>query len=234
MNTRGIQEALQARGYDPGPVDGVRGRLTIAAIRAFQAANGLAADGFVGARTGVALFGPRRLDEPALPVLPALPWYSEAWRLIGVDEDAGTGSNAVILKWAEDLDLDYGDDEIPWCGLFVAHCIGAQLPDEPLPANPLGARSWGRFGDHVTPQPGAVMVFWRESRQGFKGHVAFYAGEDDTHYHVLGGNQSNSVSVMRIGKDRFLDARWPKTGGKPSGQRRRVRRDGTPVSANEQ
>ena len=39
MNTREIQLALQAKGFDPGPIDGVRGRMTIAAVKAFQAAN---------------------------------------------------------------------------------------------------------------------------------------------------------------------------------------------------
>jgi len=43
------------------------------------------------------------------------------------------------------------------------------------------------------------------------GHVGFYAGEDERAYHVLGGNQSDSVSITRIPKDRLLEARWPST-----------------------
>ncbi len=40
-----IQRALQAKGFNPGPIDGVVGAETSAAIRAFQQANGLATGG---------------------------------------------------------------------------------------------------------------------------------------------------------------------------------------------
>ena len=45
--TRQIQLALKRRGYDPGPVDGLMGRRTSNAIRAFQAEHGLAVTGMV-------------------------------------------------------------------------------------------------------------------------------------------------------------------------------------------
>ena len=51
-----IQEALVAAGYDPGPIDGIEGPLTRAAIAAFQADRGLEADGLVGPLTHAALF----------------------------------------------------------------------------------------------------------------------------------------------------------------------------------
>jgi len=41
-----LQNALAARGYDPGPADGVVGSRTRAALRAWQKAVGLPADGF--------------------------------------------------------------------------------------------------------------------------------------------------------------------------------------------
>jgi hypothetical protein len=56
-----------------------------------------------------------------------------------------------------------------------------------------------------------VLVFWRGKRNGSLGHVGFYHSEDSQSYHVLGGNQSNSVNLTRIGKDRLLDARWPRS-----------------------
>jgi peptidoglycan hydrolase-like protein with peptidoglycan-binding domain len=43
--TRQIQLGLKRRGYDPGPVDGLLGRRTARAIRAFQADHGLAVTG---------------------------------------------------------------------------------------------------------------------------------------------------------------------------------------------
>ena len=39
------------------------------------------------------------------------------------------------------------------------------------------------------------------------GHVGIYVGEDKTHYHIIGGNQGNEVSIMRIAKNRMHEAR---------------------------
>lgn len=90
MNVLEIQMALHAKGFDPGPHDGIRGRRTIAAIRAFQIANGLVADGIVGPVTGAKLFTTFKPDPNATPpVSVELPWYAEAWRLLGVTEVAG-------------------------------------------------------------------------------------------------------------------------------------------------
>lgn len=46
-----IQEALEKAGFKPGPIDGVMGSQTRAAIREFQKANDLKPDGIVGKRT---------------------------------------------------------------------------------------------------------------------------------------------------------------------------------------
>jgi soluble lytic murein transglycosylase-like protein len=66
----GLQVALKAKGLYRGPVDGVSGPKTLAAVRAFQRKAGLAADGVAGPRTrrklgrlGRPLFG-RRLIRP--------------------------------------------------------------------------------------------------------------------------------------------------------------------------
>lgn len=50
-----LQEMLNARGYDCGKVDGIFGKGTEAAVKAFQKANGLDADGVVGRKTWAAL-----------------------------------------------------------------------------------------------------------------------------------------------------------------------------------
>jgi uncharacterized protein (TIGR02594 family) len=102
----------------------------------------------------------------------------------------------------------YTNDDIPWCGLFVAHIMN----DNGIKYgfnNPLGARSWLKFGEKCDPQYGAVMVFWRGKRNGWTGHVGVYVSEDSNYYHILGGNQSNSVNVTKIAKNRLLGARWP-------------------------
>jgi hypothetical protein len=48
-------------------------------------------------------------------------------------------------------------------------------------------------------------------RAGWQGHVGFYAGEDGSAFSVLGGNQSDRVSMARISRERLLGAYWPTT-----------------------
>jgi peptidoglycan hydrolase-like protein with peptidoglycan-binding domain len=45
---RDLQDALKAPGYNPGPIDGVFGATTEAAVKAFQQAKGISADGVFG------------------------------------------------------------------------------------------------------------------------------------------------------------------------------------------
>jgi uncharacterized protein (TIGR02594 family) len=213
MDVLKIQKALKSQGFDPGPLDGIWGRLTTAAVKEFQSRNGLPADGVLTPSTAAKILANARPSNSS-----GLVWMDEARRLKGTKEVVGVGSNPTILNWATDLGIPYSGDDIPWCGLFVAHCIGATLPGEALPTNPLGARNWSKFGSACTPVDGAVLVFWRESKASGKGHVGFYNGEDDSAYHVLGGNQSDKVNIARVGKDRFLGARWPKAAAGLTGE----------------
>jgi len=49
------------------------------------------------------------------------------------------------------------------------------------------------------------MVFTRSGG----GHVGLYVGEDAGAYHILGGNQSNAVTITRIARERLSAMRWP-------------------------
>lgn len=217
-----VQARLKALGYDPGPIDGIRGRRTMAAVSQFQRAHGLEDDGLVGPKTAPALFGTSRQQQqqiagkPASAFPDAMPWLVEARRLEGTREIAGKRHSPVIMGWAQKLGLWYPDDETPWCGLFAAHCIGSQLPDEALPTNPLGARNWLKFGRGIdAPVEGAIVVFWRGRRDGWQGHVGFVVGSDATHVWVLGGNQSNEVNIRKFPRSRVLGYRWPLTAMRP-------------------
>jgi len=221
MDWKLIQKHLRSLGFDPGPLDGIRGRKTIDAVKRFQESRWLGVDGIVGPITLNALLV--AANKPQLPpeeaVQDAWPWLDTAHRLLlsGVKEAPGPANNPLIMGWGKKLKIDYARDEIPWCGLFVGHCVAEALPTEPLPTNPLGARNWAKFGIKCKPQPGAVMVFWRGSKDGWQGHVGFYKAEDDTAYQIVGGNQSNAVTVARMAKNRLLASRWPKTAFPPVG-----------------
>ena len=128
----------------------------------------------------------------------------EAYSLLGISEVLGKDHNPVILKWADEVGLKniYTADEIPWCGLFVAYvCKKAK---KEIVKNPLWARNWAKFGTKENEALlGDILVFSR----GSGGHVGFYVGEDKKCYHVLGGNQGDKVSVVRIVKSRCIAIR---------------------------
>jgi uncharacterized protein (TIGR02594 family) len=130
----------------------------------------------------------------------------EALRLYGIVEVPGKVNAPEIMAWAKELDLEdsYVADAVPWCGLFAAVVV-KRAGWTPVDA-PLWARNWRRFGQmSIEAGLGDVLVFQRESG----GHVGFYVGEDSTAFHVLGGNQGDAVSIIRVAKNRLLGARRP-------------------------
>lgn len=138
-----------------------------------------------------------------------LPWVVEGKKVFGLHE---ARDKQALTEWLKSDGQRLGDTEkLPWCGDYVETAIKNSLPNEPFEgavgANPYWARNWLKFGNPIEPLYGAIVVFSR----GNGGHVGFLVGEDDTDYYVLGGNQSNRVSVTRISKSRALGYRWPKT-----------------------
>ncbi len=138
-------------------------------------------------------------------------WMVEARKLIGQREIPGPQHNRWIADGWKRLGAGwFTDDETPWCGLFVAHCIEAA--GLPFPKLFPRAMAWADWGKACPPTVGAVGVFKRSGG----GHVGFLVGEDVRHYHVLGGNQSNAVNIMRLAKDRAVAVRWPVSLGLPT------------------
>lgn len=226
MTFQEFQRGLIALGYDLGRAgaDGVPGRMTQAATIKFKESVGLTSTPLIGPKTvsamKSALAATRNAKAPpAHPSeVPPPVWMIEAARYLNVREVSGKGSNPTILAWAKSLGsrvlgISYTDDDIPWCGLFVAQCIAATLPKEALPAIVVRASSWDKFGVPASLGLGAVLRFGRQGG----GHVGFYAGEtrDGRLLRVLGGNQSNRVSYAMLERDRLVSIRWPTTGGTP-------------------
>lgn len=143
MNITEIQRRLAALGYDPGPIDGIRGPRTIAAIRAFQAARGLMVDGIVGPQTRAALNAALQGAASATPaqpvtagVVPAvwmpraamkrvhLHWTAGAYSASGLDQRAyhllvdGTAT-LVRGKWPISANVNCPK------GAYAAHTLNA-------------------------------------------------------------------------------------------------------------
>lgn len=222
-----VQRRLRDLGFDPGPLDGIRGPKTDAAIVAFKKSIGFRARPYYGPLTEAALFAGLRRE--ASGSASQMPWMDVARDVLGLHEQRDTGR---LRQWFDASVAWIDPREIPWCGAFVATCYRQWQPGIDLPDNPLGARNWMRFGQATGPQLGACLVFWRGSKAGWKGHVGFYYGEDGTHFHVLGGNQSNAVTVTRVAKARLLGARWPL--GRPQPKKIiHLSPSGAPVTTNE-
>jgi len=183
-----IQSGLDRLGHTPGAIDGQWGVRTASAMKALLAANGRAAS--------LAPPGP-------------LPWITEAKSVLGRHE---ARDRSWLMDWLKRDGRSLGDPgKNPWCGDLVETCIRMGLPNEPLlgalGTNPYWARNWLLFGRDTKPVTGAVLIFSR----GTGGHVGFALGQDDTHFYVLGGNQSDAVTIARVAKSRLLGARWPAT-----------------------
>lgn len=133
-------------------------------------------------------------------------WISTARNLIGTKEIPGPKHNSWIAQgWARLGAGWFNDDETPWCGFFVAHCMNAVGLDYPSKGMFARAKEWLKWGKACKPQLGAVVVFGRNGG----GHVGFLVGQSATNFYVLGGNQGNMVSITPIAKNRALGYRWP-------------------------
>lgn len=153
----------------------------------------------------------------------------EALKLYGTKEAEGSHDNPEIMEWAKEVGIsDYVHDSIAWCGLFMA--VVAYRSGKTVVNSPLWAANWLKFGvKSDIPQLGDVLVFQRPGGN----HVGLYVGEDATTYHVLGGNQSDSVSITRIQKARLRGSRREYKVAAPANVRSIQLSPTGPVSTNE-
>lgn len=137
-------------------------------------------------------------------------------RFIGhLQERPGTASHPYI-EWAHSLSglgLDTPDD-VPWCSSWLnslAWLLG--LPRSKSAA----ARSWLKVGSPVVSlfeaQVGNDVVILNrggssDPNVSGPGHVGIFAGlQGNTHVLLLGGNQSDAVTVQAFPVDRVLGIR---------------------------
>lgn len=136
-------------------------------------------------------------------------WLQLARGEIGVEEWAGKKNNPRVLQYYVDAGHpEIKADEVSWCAAFT--CAMLERAGYASPKT-LAARDfcdWGR--EARAPYVGCVAVFWRTSPKGWQGHVGFYVGETPTHILVLGGNQSDGVTVAKMPKSRLLGYREPR------------------------
>lgn len=171
----------------------------------------------------------------------------EALKEHGVRETRGSENNAAIVRWADEVEdavstpytrwaADwYNADSIPWCGLFmavVAVRASQGRPERMPPPKYLSAADWLNYGSPiavVNAMLGDVLIFTRDGGA----HVGIYVGEDEQNFHVLGGNQSDAVTITRIAKSRCSGVRRPIYNVKPVNVRKIFYSATGPISTNE-
>lgn len=186
-----IQRGLHGTGHYQGTFLGVPGPKTQAAYDAYWAGQSPAA------------------VAPVIPLVGGVPWMREADRWLGLREIAGSKHHPQILGWWQSIRQSYRDDETAWCAAFV----GGVLEEVGIQSSrSAAARSYETYGVAVpTPTYGAITVFWRGSKSGWQGHVAFLVGVTAAgDLLCLGGNQSDAVTVAKFSRDRLLGFRFPK------------------------
>lgn len=144
----------------------------------------------------------------------------EGLKLLGTVEVAGNGNSPTIMGWRDELNgagwpiVGFSGDAVPWCGLFAA--VVAHRARKPVVASPLWADNWRKWGISVVAADASLGDLVTYSRPGGN-HVAFLIGEDAAGYdHVLGGNQSDAVNIMRIARSRRTSVRRPAYANRPA------------------
>lgn len=136
-------------------------------------------------------------------------------RFIGLHEVSGSTANPAILAMLQLDDQWPEDDSVPWCSAFVNYvCFLLDLPR----SRSLRARSWlnvGRPVLYIQARTGFDVVILKRGAGeqpgpeviDAPGHVGFYAGTADGRLLVLGGNQSDMVSIAPFAPLRILGVR---------------------------
>jgi uncharacterized protein (TIGR02594 family) len=151
------------------------------------------------------------IPAPPLAALAEPDWLRVARDELGEKEVPGTGSNPRIVEYHGWTGGGPQPDGVPWCGAFVAFCLG-QAGMVAKGKGSARAADWLSFGDALpAPRPGCIVVL-RPQAPGASGHVGFWVKEDAGFIHLLGGNQSDAVTVQRfpLGELRSNGYRWPR------------------------
>jgi uncharacterized protein (TIGR02594 family) len=134
-------------------------------------------------------------------------WLTAARSYLGTAEKPGAMDNPTIVQFFHDVGhARVNDDETAWCAAFVGSMLERTGH---LSTRALNARSYLSCGMALAqPRLGCIVVF-RRGNSSWQGHVAFYISHDENYVRVLGGNQSNRVSIATYPRRDLLGYRWP-------------------------
>lgn len=144
--------------------------------------------------------------------LPELSWIAEFRKHVGLKEVKGIKHNLTIVGWVKSLGGWWAEDETPWCGVLVAHCL--KTAGIAYPKAWYRALAYKTMGTKLSkPAYGCVAI---KTRKG-GGHVCFVVGKTPSGKLVCGGgNQNDSVSYALFNVEDFEEFRWYGKTSKPA------------------
>lgn len=148
-------------------------------------------------------------------------WYIAALGELGQREIAGAKDNPRVVEYHGATAGGDAPDEVPWCSSFANWCFKQ--------AGIVGTRnkaasSWAAWGTGLILvsgtgpvkdgamdlRVGCVCVFGKHDPDAKgTGHVAFAVAWDGEWVWVLGGNQTNAVTIARRKRADIVATRWP-------------------------
>jgi uncharacterized protein (TIGR02594 family) len=158
-----------------------------------------------GEVTIIATFpGPEPPTETPLEGSQELGWVKIAQIELDRGVEAGRDTSR-IEQYHTTTRGDPASDSVPWCSSFVNFCV-EEAGFEGTKSR--RARSWLEWGvDAGEFVPGCIVVLKRGTPP--KGHVGFYVGRESGRVRLLGGNQSEKVSIASFDIDRVIGKRLP-------------------------
>lgn len=141
------------------------------------------------------------------PRLNNLMLLQQMFNIYGEKEVVGDAHNPDVVKLFADAGFaGVKDDETSWCAATILACANRAGYD--VKNGMLTARSLLKCGEAVDePVMGDVVVLWRDSKLGWKGHVGLFVRKDSEKLYLLGGNQGNSVTIAAYDANRLLGYR---------------------------
>jgi hypothetical protein len=219
-----IQTHLVEKGFITSEeISGVFDHETYLAIRAFQAQNldrhgePLTVDGKVGDLTWWSLRNEKPNIQPNILIdFTQLPDISFGGSAVGraalqkailelkagAEEIGGNNRGPFVKKYLNGI-VPEGN---PWCAGFVSYCFSCNAQNIPFTYS-LGARDILQQFKHkgwvnepasgYLPEPGDIVVWWREQLRGSKGHVGIVHHLSDGFLYTIEGNKSPRVQGFK-------------------------------------
>ncbi len=146
-------------------------------------------------------------------------WLPVALGEIGIVEDPRVGkSNPRVELYHSATRGGRALDDVPWCASYACWVLEQCGIRSPRSKRAADFATWGQPCIDLTPDgkggfhyaPGALVVFGKEDPDaGGSGHVAFALGRSLQTVYIVGGNQTNAVTIAQRSTRPVIAVRWP-------------------------